>query len=498
MELLNQLFMGLMVAGAPQNLLFCLIGCILGTAIGVLPGVGPVATIAMLLPMTFVLPPVSAIIMLAGIYYGAQYGGSTTAILINIPGEASSVVTCLDGHAMARQGRGGVALAIAALGSLFAGIVSTFFLAFLSPTLSNLALSFASPEQFALMTFGLVAAIVIAHGSLLKSLVMVFAGCLLGLIGMDVNSGLQRLTFGIPELSDGLSFVALAMGLFGIAEVAVNLERSFRRDDVSSVGNIMPTRSDMKQAAPAVVRGTLLGSVLGVLPGGGALLGSFASYTLEKKLAKDSSRFGQGAIEGVAGPESANNAGAQTSFVPMLTLGIPANAVMAIMIGALNIHGISPGPLLISDQPQLFWGLIASMLVGNVMLVILNLPLISLWIKLLRVPYRILYPAIIVFCCIGTYSINNSATDVALMMICGGFGYLLLKLGFEPAPLLMGFVLAPMLEEALSRSLILSNGSFSIFIDRPLSLVFLICSVVLVFLVILPSFRRVREESLRD
>ncbi len=499
MDLLADLQLGFGVALTLQNILYCFVGVLLGTLIGVLPGIGPVATIAMLLPATYALPPVSALIMLAGIYYGAQYGGSTTAILVNLPGESSSVVTCLDGHAMARQGRAGPALAIAALGSFFAGTVSTLILALFAPPLAELAFHFGSAEYFSLMVLGLIAAIVLARGSLIKAIAMIILGLLLGLVGADTNTGQFRFTFGLPQLSDGIGFVVVAMGLFGFSEIIVNLERRAKREVVmAKITSLMPTRADFAASWKAVLRGTGLGALLGILPGGGAVLGSFAAYTLEKKLAKDPSRFGQGAIEGVAAPESANNAGAQTSFIPLLTLGIPSNAVMALMIGAMTIHGITPGPQVMTQRPELFWGMIASMWIGNFLLVILNLPLIGLWVRLLSVPYRFLYPAILLFCCIGVYSLNNSAFDVGLALLFGVLGYLFIKLDCEPAPLLLGFVLGPMMEEHLRRAMLLSRGDPSVFFKRPLSLVLLLIALGLLIAVVLPAVRKKREQAFQE
>ncbi|MCA3169973.1 MAG: tripartite tricarboxylate transporter permease, partial [Burkholderiales bacterium] len=452
MELLSNLELGFSTAFTLQNLFYCFIGVLLGTLIGVLPGIGPIATIAMLLPITYVLPPVAALIMLAGIYYGAQYGGSTTAILVNLPGESSSVVTCLDGYQMARKGRAGAALAIAGLGSFFAGTVATLILAAFAPVLSELAFKFGPAEYFSLMVLGLVGAVVLASGSLTKALAMIVLGLIIGLIGTDVNSGAQRFTFEIPELSDGIGFVIIAMGVFGFAEIISNLEQKEHREVFTSkVGSLMPNKEEFKRAAPAALRGTALGSILGVLPGGGALLSAFASYTLEKKLSKHPEEFGKGAPEGVAGPESANNAGAQTSFIPLLTLGIPPNAVMALMVGAMTIHNIQPGPQVMTSNPALFWGLIASMWIGNLMLIVLNLPLIGIWIKLLSVPYRVLYPAILLFCCVGVYSLNNNVFEVALTVLFGVVGWLFIKLKCEPAPLLLGFILGPLMEENLRR-----------------------------------------------
>ena len=496
MEILNNLILGFGVAVTPINLLYALIGVMLGTLIGVLPGIGPVATIAMLLPITFNLNPIAALIMLAGIYYGAQYGGSTTAILVNLPGESASVVTCLDGYQMARQGRAGPALAIAAIGSFFAGCVATLVIAVAAPPLAEVALKFGPAEYFSLMVLGLVAATVLAHGSLIKAIAMVVLGLLLGLIGTDVNSGVLRFTFDVPELSDGIGFVVVAMGMFGTAEIIANLEQGEQREVFTAkVGKLLPTKEDFKRAWPPVLRGTALGSFLGILPGGGALLSSFGAYTLEKKISKHPEQFGKGAIEGVAGPEAANNAGAQTSFIPMLTLGIPGNAVMALMIGALMIQGIAPGPQVMNEKPQLFWGLIASMWVGNLMLVVLNLPLIGMWIKLLTVPYRYLYPAILVFMSIGVFSLSNNPFDVLIMAIFGVLGYLWVKLECEPAPLILGFILGPLMEENLRRAMLLSRGDPMIFITKPISAGFIIASVILLVIVALPAIRKKREEA---
>ena len=499
MELLANLQLGFGVALTLHNILYCFVGVLLGTLIGVLPGIGPVATIAMLLPATFTLPPVSALIMLAGIYYGAQYGGSTTAILVNIPGESSSVVTCLDGYAMARQGRAGPALAIAALGSFFAGTVSTLILAMFAPPLAEIAFHFGPAEYFSLMVLGLIAAIVLARGSLIKAIAMIILGLLLGLVGADTNTGQFRFTFGLPELADGIGFVVVAMGLFGFSEIIVNLEQRAKREVVmAEIKNLMPTREDFAASWKAVLRGTGIGALLGILPGGGAVLGSFAAYTLEKRIAKDPSRFGKGAIEGVAAPESANNAGAQTSFIPLLTLGIPSNAVMALMVGAMTIHGIVPGPQVMTERPELFWGMIASMWIGNLLLVILNLPLIGIWVKLLSVPYRLLYPAILLFCCIGVYSLNNSPVDVGLALFFGLLGYLFIKLDCEPAPLLLGFVLGPMMEDNLRRAMLISRGNPAVFVTRPLSLGLLFVALALLVAVVLPAVRKKREEAFQE
>lgn len=480
----------------PMNIVFCLLGALVGTLVGVLPGIGTVATIAMLLPITFGLPPVGALIMLAGIYYGAQYGGSTTSVLVNIPGEATSVVTCLDGHQMARQGRAGAALAIAAIGSFFAGCVATVLVAALGAPLTSLALLFGPAEYFSLMVLGLIFAVVLAKGSVVKAVAMVLAGLLMSMVGSDLETGAGRMTFDIPELADGIGFTNIAMGVFGFAEIIRNLELpSESRDIISAkVTGLMPTRKDLINASGAIGRGTLLGSLLGILPGGGAVIASFAAYTFEKRISKDPSKFGKGAIEGVAAPESANNAAAQTAFIPLLTLGIPPNAVMALMVGAMTIHGIVPGPQVMTKQPDLFWGMIASMWIGNLMLVIINLPLVGLWVSLLRVPYRILFPSIIVFCCIGIYSINNAPTDVVMSAAFGIVGYWLIKHDFEAAPMLLGFVLGPLMEENLRRAMLIARGDASVFFTRPISGVLLGISIVLLTLAVLPMIRKRREE----
>lgn len=497
MELLSNLGLGFATAATPANLLVCLIGVILGTLIGVLPGIGPLATIAMLLPATYKMAdPTSALIMLAGIYYGAQYGGSTTAILVNLPGESSSVVTTLDGYQMARQGRAGAALGISAIGSFFAGTIATFLLAAFAPPLAELAFKFGPAEYFALMVLGLIAAVVLAHGSIWKALAMVVLGLLLGMIGTDVNSGVSRFSFDIPELSDGIEFAVVAMGMFGFAEIIINLEQKENREVFTDkVKGLLPTWTDLKTAFPAMCRGTMLGSVLGVLPGGGAILASFSSYALEKKISKTPERFGKGAIEGVAGPESANNAGAQTSFIPMLTLGIPTTPVMALMVAAMMIHNIQPGPQVMSSNPALFWGLIASMWIGNLMLVVLNLPLIGIWIKLLSVPYRVLFPAILLFCCVGAYSINNNVFDVFMTIPFAILGYLFKKFDCEPAPLLLGFVLGKLMEEFLRRAMTISRGDPMVFLTRPLSASLLALAVLLLVIVFLPSIAKKRDEA---
>ena len=494
-QLVDNLALGFSTALSLKNLALCFLGCLVGTLIGVLPGVGPIATIAMLLPVTFGIDPTGALIMLAGIYYGAQYGGSTTAILVNIPGEATSVVTTLDGHQMARQGRAGVALGMAAIGSFIAGSIATLVIAALGEPLTKLALLFGPAEYFSLMVMGLVFAVVLARGSLPKAIAMIVLGLLLSTVGTDLESGQERLTFGIAELSDGVDFAVLAMGIFGFAEIIRNLENPETRDVVrGKIGRLLPSKEDFKQSLMPILRGTGLGAILGILPGNGAVLGPFASYTLEKKIAKDPSRFGRGAIEGVAGPESANNAGAQTAFIPLLTLGIPPNAVMALMVGAMTIHGIIPGPQVVTKNPQLFWGMIASMWIGNLMLLVINLPLVGLWVRLLKVPYSLLFPAILLFCCIGIYSINNSASDVMFTAFFGLVGYALLKFGYEPAPLLLGFVLGKLMEEKLRQALILSRGSFATFIERPVSGGLLLVAAVMLAIALLPSIRKGRDE----
>jgi len=496
MDLLSNLSLGFETAFTLQNLAYCFIGCVLGTLIGVLPGLGPIATIAMLLPATYALPPIAALIMLAGIYYGAQYGGSTTAILINIPGESSSVVTAIDGYQMARNGRAGVALFTAGMGSFFAGCVATLVLAAFAAPLSELAFKFGPAEYFSLMVLGLIGAVVLASGSLIKAIAMIVLGLLLGLVGTDVNSGTARYSFDIPQLTDGLGFVAVAMGLFGFAEIMLNLEQKEKRETfLKKVTNLWPSKADFKRMIAPILRGTLLGSVLGILPGGGAALASFGAYSLEKKVSKYSAEFGKGAIEGVAAPESANNAAAQTSFIPLLTLGIPPNAVMALMVGAMTIHNIQPGPQVMTSNPALFWGLIASMWIGNLMLIILNLPMIGVWVKLLTIPYRHLYPAILVFCCIGVYSVNNTTFDIYLTAGFGIIGYLFNKLQCEAPPLLLGFVLGPMMEENFRRALLLSRGDFTVFVTRPLSASLLFLALVLVALVSVPAFKKTREEA---
>src|SRR4249920_2555927 len=495
-DLISNLWLGMGVAVTPMNVFLCLIGALVGTLIGVLPGIGSLATIAMLLPITFGLPPVGALIMLAGIYYGAQYGGSTTSVLVNIPGEATSVITALDGHQMARQGRAGAALSIAAIGSFFAGCVATVLVAALGAPLTGLALLFGPAVYFSLMVLGLIFAVVLAKGSVLKAVAMVLTGLLLSMVGSDLETGAGRMTFDIAELADGIGFANIAMGVFGFAEIIRNLELPAESRDIvqAKITGLMPTRKDLIDSAGAIVRGTALGSLLGILPGGGAVIASFAAYTFEKKIAKDPSRFGRGDIEGVAAPESANNAAAQTSFIPLLTLGIPPNAVMALMVGAMTIHGIVPGPQVMTKQPELFWGMIASMWLGNLMLLVINLPLIGVWVRLLKVPYRLMFPSILIFCCIGIYSIGNNPTDVVLAGAFGLVGYWLIKHDFEPAPLLLGMVLGPLMEENLRRALLISRGDWSVFLTRPLSAVLMATAAALLVLAVLPTLRKKRDE----
>jgi len=497
--LFDNLILGFSTALSIQNLLFCLFGVLIGTLVGVLPGISPLNTTAMLLPFTFGLAPTSAMIMLAGIFYGAQYGGSTTAILVNVPGETSAVVTCLDGYQMARQGRAGPALAIAAIASFFAGCVATVVIALLSAPLAALALKFTAPEYFSLLVMGLIAAVVLAHGSPFKAIAMVLVGILTGLVGIDVNSGVPRLTFGIPDIADGMDFVPVVVGLFGIGEVAANLEIPQDRSILSGkIKNLMPSWADIKAAFPAILRGTGIGTLLGILPGGGAALPPFAAYALEKKVSRHPDRFGTGVIQGVASPEAANNAGAQTSFIPLLTMGIPTNPLMALMIGALMIHGIQPGPSMIREQSALYWGVVASMWIGNLMLVVINLPLVGMWVSLLRIPYRLLFPAIILFCCIGAYASSNSVFSVWLMLGWGALGYFFNKVGVQPAPMVLGFVLGPMLEENFRRAMLLSGGDPTVFVQRPISAVLLAIAAALLLVLISPVIRRKREEALKE
>jgi putative tricarboxylic transport membrane protein len=499
MDILTGLSIGFGAALTPLNLVYCLVGVIIGTLIGVLPGLGPAATVAMLMPTSFVLPPESALILLSGIYYGAQYGGSTTSILVNLPGEASSIVTTLDGYQMALQGRAGAALTTAAVGSFFAGTVSTLIIVLFAPPLAEVALKFGPAEYFSLMVMGLVASVVLARGSLLKAIGMVVLGLFLGLVGTDVNSGAQRYTFGIQELMDGIGFVAVAMGMFGLGEIILNLEReSSAHRNVCHIVSLMPSREDWMRMIAPILRGTVLGSFLGILPGGGALLASFAAYAVEKRVSRHSAEFGHGAIEGVAAPESANNAGAQASFIPMLTLGIPTSPVMALMIGAMIIQGIQPGPSVMAQQPTLFWGVIVSMWIGNLFLIILNLPMIGIWVRLCLVPYHLLYPAILVFCAIGVYSLSNSEFDVGVMALFGLVGYAFAKIECEPAPMLLAMLLGPMMEEYLRRALLLSRGNPAVFFTRPISCVILALALVALAAAILPSIRAKREEAFQE
>jgi TctA family transporter len=498
-DLFSNLALGFSVAFSPINLLMCLIGALVGTLVGVLPGIGTIATVAMLLPITFGLPPVGALIMLAGIYYGAQYGGSTTSILVNIPGEATSVVTALDGHQMAKQGRAGPALAIAAIASFLAGTIATVVIATASAPMTWLALKFNAAEYFSLMVLGLTGAVVLAHGAPEKAVAMVLVGLLLGLVGIDVNTGAPRMTMGLSDLGDGIGFVPIAIGMFGLGELAVTLGRPQDRSLLSfKLKNLWPSWVEIGQCIPAILRGTALGSVLGVLPGGGAALSSFAAYALEKKVSRNAEQFGRGAIEGVAAPEAANNAGAQTSFIPLLTLGIPGNAIMALMVGAMMIQGIQPGPQVMTAQPQLFWGVIASMWLGNLMLIVLNLPLIGLWVALLRVPYRLMFPAIVLFCCIGTYTVGNTVFDIWAMLLFGVLGVFFYKVGAEPAPFILGFILGPLMEENFRRAMYLSRGDPRVFIERPISAVLLLMSLALLVILVLPAVKRKREEVFQE
>jgi TctA family transporter len=499
MDIIANLSLGLQVALDPMNMLYCLIGVFLGTAIGVLPGLGPVPTIAMLLPITYGLPPDSALIMLAGIFYGAQYGGSTTAILVNLPGESSSVVTAVDGYRMARNGKAGRALATAAIASFIAGTIATVIIAVAAPMLAGAALAFGPAEYFSLMVLGLIASVVLASGSILHALGMILLGLLLGMVGTDTNSGISRFTFDVPQLADGIGFATIAMGLFGVGEIIANLEdESARSALMTKVTSLFPTREDWRRIIGPILRGTALGSLVGILPGGGAVLSSFSAYALEKRISKNAQEFGKGAIEGVAAPEAANNAGAQTSFIPMLTLGIPSNPVMALMIGALMIQGIQPGPSVMVEQPKLFWGLIASMWCGNLMLIVLNLPLVGLWVKMISIPYRYLFPAIVLFSAIGVYTINNGNFDVYLMAFFGVVGYIFKKIDAEPAPLLLALILGPMMEEFLRRAMMLSKGDPTVFVTRPISAAMLALAAGLLVLMVAPALRRQRQVAFQE
>jgi putative tricarboxylic transport membrane protein len=493
MDTFSQLLLGFSVALQPINLFYCFLGCLIGTLVGVLPGLGPTAAMSLLLPATLHITPVAAIIMLAGIYYGAMYGGSTTSILVNIPGEAASAVTCLDGYQMARQGKAGRALGISAFGSFIAGTIGIFGMTLMAVPLANLALRFGPPEYFALMCLGMVVLTFLSSTSMIQALMMACFGILVGTVGTDTVSGTARFSFGIVELMDGVGLVPVVMGLFGISEMLLNIETKIDRDIFKTrVKGLFPTVADWIKSAGAIIRGTVIGFFLGILPGGGAVLSSFVSYAVEKKVSKTPEKFGTGMIEGVAAPESANNSAAQGAFIPLLTLGIPSNVVMAMLLGALIIHGVTPGPLLLTNHPQVFWGVVGSMYIGNVMLLILNLPLIGIWVQLLKVPYAILMPLIIVFCIIGSYTIANSIMDVFFMLIFGVVGYLMKKLRYEAPPLILAFVLGPMLEYSLKQSLMVSKGSFKIFFSRPISATCLVIALILVVLPIIPKLRKKR------
>jgi TctA family transporter len=494
MNSLDGFLYGLNLASTWTNLGFALIGCFLGTLVGVLPGIGPLATVSMLMGMTIFLDPLSSMVMLAGIYYGAAYGGSTTAILCNLPGEASAVMSCLDGHQMARRGRAGAALATAALASLFAGCFATAVIAFLGPLLSEYALRFNAPEYFALLLVGIIACVLFSKGSVLKALTMACMGIVLGTIGQDIETGAARLTFGSPLLREGIGTVALSMGLFGLAEIILNLSQSETRQVVGyEIGSMMLTRQEFRDAAPAAVRGTMIGSLFGLLPGGGVTLSTFAAYIVEQRISRHPERLGTGAIEGLAAPEAANNAAAQTSFIPLLTLGIPTSASMALLLGVMIMQGIQPGPEVITKNPQLFWGVIASMLIGNVMLVIINLPLINIWVQLLKVPYQILFPIIIALCCVGAYSAELSSVDLIALSCFTGLGVMLSALGFQLVPLLVGFILGPLAEESLRRSMAIAGGDASVFLTRPVSAAIVGALVLMVIVVALPKFRAKRD-----
>ena len=495
--LIDHLALGFSVSFSLQNIVLCLLGCLVGTLIGVLPGIGPLATIAILLPITYYVDPVGSLIMLAGIYYGAQYGGSTTAILVNMPGEASSVVTTLDGHAMAREGRAGKALGIAAIGSFIAGTFGTLVIAGLAVPLASMALSFTAGNYFALLVLGLTLAIVLAGGALMKAVGMLLIGVLMALVGADPLTAEPRLTFGVPALYDGFNIAIVAMGLFGISEILRNLELREARPTIRPVvGRLLPDLNDMKQSAGAIARGSMLGSILGVLPGNGVILAPFASYAMEKRLAKDPSRFGKGAIEGVAGPEAANNSGAQSAFIPLLTLGLPATATMALMGGAMTLHGVLPGPQMIDLHPDIFWGIVTSMWLGNLMLVIINLPLIGIWVRFLQVPYRLLFPTIVLICCVGIYSVGSQPTDVIQVGLFGIAGYILHKLKLEAAPLLLGLVIGALLEGNLRRGLVLARGDVLTFLNEPLTLVLLTLALAVLVSAATPAFARRRREVL--
>lgn len=495
MDVINNIVLGFSIILEPINLFYCFLGVFIGTLIGVLPGIGPVGAMSLLLPITFKVTPIGAIIMLAGIYYGSLYGGSTTSILINIPGEAASVVTCLDGYQMARKGRAGPALGIAAFGSFISGTLCVVGLMLVAPPLATLAIRFGPPEYFSLMCLGLTLLIYLASGSVLKALMMAALGIILGCIGQDPSTGSARFSFGITDLLDGIGLAPLVMGLFGISEVFLNIEKIFEVRQVleSKIKGLLPNRKDWADSILPILRGTVLGFFLGILPGGGSIISSFASYAIEKKISKHPENFGKGAIEGVAGPESANNAGSGGCFIPLLTLGIPPNAVMALLLGALMIHGVTPGPLLILKNPALFWGVVASMYIGNLMLLALNLPLIGIWVQVLKIPYKILFPLILLFCLIGAYSINNSVFDVSIMVVFGVVGYLMRKFGYEGAPLVLAFVLGPMLENSLRQSLLISDGSFAIFFTRPISFVGILIALIMLISSVIPACGKLRE-----
>jgi putative tricarboxylic transport membrane protein len=501
MDLANNLLFGLSIVAQPNNLLFCFVGVFLGTLIGVLPGVGPTATIAMLIPLTFAMSPTTAVIMLAGIYYGSQYGGSTTAILLNVPGESSNAVTAMDGYQMALQGRAGAALAIAALSSFFAGTVCTLAIALFAIPLGAIALKFNSADYFSLMLLGLVGSVALAHGSVIKALGMIMVGLLLGLVGTDIYTGSQRFTMGFIELSDGINFVPIAIGLFGLPEILRNLEDMSNGTATGmprAIGTLRPTREEWRRSIPATLRGTLLGGVLGILPGAGATIASFMAYTLEKRVSRNPERFGKGAPEGVAGPESANNAAAQTAFIPMLALGIPSTPNLAVIIGALLVQGFAPGPTVITAHPDFFWAVIVSMWIGNAMLLVLNLPLVGLWVQLLRIPYAVLFPAVLAFCSVGTYAVDSNIFDVYTLVISALVGYVLHKCRCEPAPLVLGLVLGPLIDQHFRRALLVSNGDPSIFLTRPISAILMAIAVVLLVITIVPALRQRRDKIVEE
>ncbi len=500
MDVLTHLITGFSVSFSLANIWYCFVGCLVGTAVGVLPGLGPTATIALLFPLTLNLSPVTAIIMLAGIYYGAMYGGSTTSILVNIPGEAASVVTCLDGYQMARKGRAGAALGISAFASFIAGTLSVFGLAFMAPMIASFALKFGATEYFSMIVVGLVAVTFLSQGSMLKSMMMIFLGLFLSTVGQDSITGEPRFQYGLIQLQDGLDFIPLIMGCFGISEILINIEdKSHRQVFADRISGLLPTLKDWGRSIFPILRGTVMGFFFGTLPGGGAVLGSFASYATEKKCTRNPDEFGKGAIEGVAGPEAANNAASQGAFIPLLTLGIPSNSVMALLVGALIVHGVQPGPLLMTSSPDVFWGIITSMYLGNFFLLLLNLPLIGLWVRMLMVPYPILFPLILLICMIGCFSLNYSVFDISMMGIFGIVGYILRKLNFELTPLVLAFVLGPLLEDKLRHALLIHHGDLSVFFTRPISAVFLSVAFALVLMQLIPSLRKrkavVLEES---